>query len=161
MKLKNSDDSPKTLTFREIAQDEPLPVNLLLLADESVKAINVYIGKCRIFLMETSNTSIGVCAVHEIDNSTIEIKNIAILETYRNQGIGSWCLQKIKETFHGKDILVGTGDGSLSALNFYQKNGFVKDFVRENFFTDNYDDKIIENGMVLKHQIVLRKSLKA
>ena len=101
---------------------------------------------------------LGVCAVQLMNNHTIEIKNLAILSLYRNLGIGRWCLQQIEAKYKGKDILVGTGDSSLNALRFYENNGFTKFDIRKNFYLKNYQHPIIENGIQLKDQIVLRKS---
>lgn len=145
------------LTFKKRINEDPIPYPILLLADESIKAINKYIHECDIYLIKINNNSIGVCAIQEIDSSSFEIKNLAITEKYRNQGIGSWCLQKIEDCYPTKNLLVGTGDASLSALRFYIKNGFKKHTIRKDFFLNNYDQPIIENGIRLKDQIVLIK----
>lgn len=135
-----------------------VPYSLLLLADQSIEAIDKYITDCEIYFIKTDTDKIGVCAVQLMNNNTIEIKNLAIHPSCRSLGIGSWCLQQIEAKYKGKDILVGTGDCSLDALRFYQNNGFVKFDTRKNFYLDNYPHPIIENGTQLKDQIVLRKA---
>ncbi len=139
---------------------EPIPYQLLLLADETVKSINKYIHNCEIYLLRSDRKTIGVSALKEIDGCTIEIKNLAIIEKYRSCGVGSWCLQKIEEIFPNKNLLVATGDGSIDALRFYKKNGFKKYAIRKNFFLKNYDHTIFENGIQLKDQIVMKKTPK-
>ena len=145
------------LNLRERLSDEPIPYRLLLMADESVDVINKYIHECEIYLVSNGDNSIGVCAIREIDTSTIEIKNLAIIKTYRNFGVGSWCIRKIEEIYSDKDVLVGTGDASLSALRFYRKNGFKRHAIRKDFFLNTYEHPIIENGIQLKDQIVMKK----
>lgn len=146
------------LSLHAKAEEAPLPYSLLLLADESMEAIDKYIVDCEIYFIKTSTGNIGVCAIQLMNDNTIEIKNFAVLPPYRNLGIGRWCLLQIEAKYKGKDILVGTGDSSLDALRFYENNGFAKFDIRKNFYLKNYPNPIIENGTQLKDQIVLRKA---
>ena len=57
------------------------------------------------------------------------------------------------------ELLVGTGENP-DTLEFYRKNKFSYAFTRHNFFTDNYDHPIIENGRTLADMLVLRRSLR-
>lgn len=144
------------LLFSKKLNDESTPYPLLLLADETIDAINKYIHQCDIYLIKNKNLVIGVCAIQEITPDTIEIKNLAITQEYQNCGIGTWCIRKVKEIYPTKIALVGTGDASDHALRFYQKNGFKPYTVRKDFFLNNYDHAIIENGIQLIDQIVLK-----
>ena len=145
------------LNLRKKLKDESVPYQLLLLADESVDAINKYIHESEVYLIRSGDNTIGVCTIQKRDTSTIEIKNLAVTSTYRNRGVGSWCIKKIEEIYPDKDLLVGTGDASFSALRFYKKNGFKRHAIRKDFFLNTYDHPIIENGIQLKDQIVLKK----
>lgn len=149
----NHDD----LSMEPLKSGEMIPYNLLLLADESVDAINKYLSDCVIYVIRYSNDAIGVCAVQLIEQTTIEIKNLAITEAFQNKGVGSWCLGQVERMHGDKDVLIGTGDGSLEALRFYERNGYSRAFTRKNFFIDNYPNPISENGIQLKDQIVLMK----
>ncbi len=148
------------LVFHKNPENDPIPYDILLEADESVRAIDRYIHRCTIFTLKSNDEIIGVCAVEKVDSTTIEIKNLAVLRKYRDKGVGSWCLGKVEEVFMGYDILVGTGDGSLNALRFYERNGFVKFAIRKNFFIENYDYAIFENGRQLIDQVVLKRRRK-
>lgn len=150
-------NSPNLILVKR-AKSRPIPYPLLLLADENVEAIDKYIYQCIIYLVKYKNISIGLIAVQEIDLRTIEIKNLAISPEFRNKGLGSWCLQKLATVYPVKDQLVATGDGSFSAIRFYQKNGFRKHTLRKDFFLKNYPAPIIENGIQLKDQLVLKKT---
>ena len=57
-----------------------------------------------------------------------------------------------------KILQVGTGDSPLT-VPFYEKCGFVRSHSVKNFFTENYDHPIIENGVQLVDMIYLRKKL--
>jgi aminoglycoside 6'-N-acetyltransferase I len=138
-------------------ENEPIPYPLLLLADESIYAIDKYIHQCRIYLIKSRKMTVGVCAIQEVDACTIEIKNLAVSEKFRNCGVGSSCLQEIETIYPLKNILVGTGDGSVDAIRFYRKNGFEAHAIRKNFFLNNYKEPILENGLRLRDQIVFMK----
>lgn len=145
------------ITIKENLKNNPIPYQLLLLADESIPAINKYIHNCTIYLIKKKENPIGVCAIQPIDAFSIEIKNLAITRKYRNHGIGKWCLQKIGEIYCGKEQIVGTGDSSFDAIRFHKRNGHIFHAIRRNYFLINYDHPILENGFPLIHQIVLKK----
>ena len=65
--------------------------------------------------------------------------------------------EKYKESFH--TLRAGTGDSPL-AIPFYRKCGFRECYRIKNFFTDNYDHPIIENGRLLTDMVYLEKELK-
>ena len=51
---------------------------------------------------------------------------------------------------------VGTGDSPLT-IPFYEKCGFIRTRIIRNFFTDNYDHPIYEDGIRLVDMIYLQK----
>lgn len=53
---------------------------------------------------------------------TIKLERFAVLEKYRNKGVGTGLLQAVLEDlpFHGEAIL----HAQLPAINFYKRNGF-------------------------------------
>ena len=52
-------------------------------------------------------------------------------------------------------MLVGTGDVP-SALTFYKKCGFTESYRIKNFFIDNYDHPMFENGKQLVDMVYLK-----
>ena len=96
-----------------------------------------------------------------VDDSTLEIKNIAVIDDFRNSGVGSEILRFIKriyaETF--STIIVGTADNGINQIRFYERNGFEKFDTIKNFFIENYPDPIYENGIRLKDMILLKYNL--
>ena len=55
-------------------------------------------------------------------------------------------------------MLVGTGDIPW-IIEFYQKNGFRFSHRIKNFFTDNYDHPMFEDGIQLVDMVYLSKEL--
>ena len=131
---------------------------LLLIADEQESRIEEYIDKISMFVLDDGGVKaeISVC-----DNCGVpEIKSLAVLPDFRKKGYGrkliEFVCQKYKKVF--SSVQVGTGDSPLT-VPFYQKCGFVKSHVVKNFFIDNYDHPIIEDGVRLVDMIYLKKTL--
>ena len=143
---------------------DAIPFDLLLLADETKDAIEKYIYNSDIYIVLTKDNVnlVGVFVLYKVNDFEIEIKNIAILEVFRGQGIGSFLIGKIREIAskeNYKEIIVGTADAGIRQIQFYEKNGFGKYDVKENFFVENYPEPIIENGIILKDMIMLRTQI--
>jgi N-acetylglutamate synthase-like GNAT family acetyltransferase len=148
--------------IRKLQDSEEIPYQLLLLADETKKAIDKYILDSEIFVMEKQDEIIALYALKAINTKQIEIKNIAVSTDLQGKGIGSFLLKDAFE--RAKDLgfqslLIGTGDASLRQLALYQREGFTKYEVINDFFIDNYPEAIFENGMQLKDMIVLEKKI--
>ena len=156
-------ENKKQRRIRQLYKDEKIPYDLLLLADETVEAINKYIFDCEIYVLEQENKVIAEYALQPINESEVEIKNIAVKAEFQGQDIGKLLLRDATARAKGrgfKTIIIGTGDAATKLLHLYQKEGFKIVGVRENFFVDNYPKPIFENGIQLKDMIVLRKELK-
>ncbi|NMC77356.1 MAG: GNAT family N-acetyltransferase, partial [Candidatus Methanofastidiosa archaeon] len=60
--------------IRQLQKDEEIPYDLLLLADETIEAINRYINDSEIFIFEKDNETIAIYVLQKISDYTIEIK---------------------------------------------------------------------------------------
>ena len=153
----------KHQVIRQLSKDEKIPYDLLLLADETIEAINKYIFDSEIFILEQENRIIAVYVFQAINKNEIEIKNIAVIIDCQGQGIGKLLLNDVAHRARErgfKTIIIGTGDAATEQLYLYQKEGFEVFDIKENFFIDNYPEPIYENGIQLKHMIMLKKELK-
>lgn len=132
---------------------------LLLLADEQESMVDRYIEKSDMFVLDDDGVK-GEIVVCERSDGVCEIKNLAVEPEFQNRGYGKKLIGFVCEKFSGKypSILVGTGDGGL-AVPFYERCGFVKAFTVKNFFMDNYDHPIFENGKRLTDMVYLKKEL--
>lgn len=134
-------------------------MELLLLADEDVKMIEKYLYRGDLFALYDDGLK-SVCVVTRESDEECELKNIATYEKWNGKGYGSKLLDHIFSYYKGKytSMLVGTGDIPW-VLQFYQKNGFEISHRIQNFFTDNYDHPMYENGVQLVDMVYLSKVL--
>ena len=149
--------------IRKLRKDEKIPYDLLLLADETLEAIDRYTFGSDIYVLEQENKIIATYVLQSINKNEIEIKNIAVVTDCQGQGIGKLLLRDAacrakRKGF--KTIIVGTGDAAFKQLYLYQREGFEVFDIKKNFFIDNYPEPIFENGIQLKNMIMLKKGLK-
>jgi GNAT superfamily N-acetyltransferase len=134
-------------------------MDLLLLADEELKMIEKYLHRGEMFALYDDDLK-SVCVVTQESDDVCELKNIATYEKWHGKGYGSKLLNHILSYYKGKytTMLVGTGDIPW-IIQFYQKNGFRISHRVKNFFTDNYEHPIFEDGVQLIDMVYLSKSL--
>ncbi|MBO4988774.1 MAG: GNAT family N-acetyltransferase [Clostridia bacterium] len=132
---------------------------LLLLADEQKNMIDRYIKTSQMYVLD-DNAIIGEITVRELSRGILEIKNLAIFPEYQRKGYGKALIRFICEKYKGRYsvLQVGTGD-SLLTVPFYEKCGFIKSHIVKNFFVENYDHPIIENGKRLIDMVYLKKTI--
>ncbi|MCF8067061.1 MAG: GNAT family N-acetyltransferase [Desulfobacterales bacterium] len=137
-------------------------MNLLLYADPSKDMIKNYLPKGICIVGKYRRKPIGVAVLLKVSSAVWELKNIAIAKDYQGKGHGKELLQKTLEEAKGRNaesIEVGTGNSSIDQLAFYQKQGFRISEVIPDFFTDHYEEEIIENGIVCRDMIRLYMDL--
>lgn len=132
---------------------------LLLLADEQESMIDQYIDGGVMYVLDDGGVK-AEAVVCKVSSDILEIKNLAVLPEYQGLGYGRRLIDFICETYKNefKILQVGTGDSPLT-LPFYEKCGFIRSHSVKNFFTDNYDHPIYENGVLLVDMVYLRKNL--
>lgn len=148
--------------IRRLKQTEDIPYDLLLLADETIEAIDKYIHDSDIYIAESDGEKIAVYALYRISDEEVEIKNIAVIPHLQNQGIGRWLLKDAEckaKTGGYRYLLIATADAGIRQLKLYQQCGFEMHEIRKNFIRDNFAEPIFENGIQLKHMVVLRKEI--
>jgi ribosomal protein S18 acetylase RimI-like enzyme len=157
----------KNLNYKisKLQSKNDTPLNLLLLADETIESIEKYIYDSDVYVVTENQqlNPIAVIALYKINNTEIEIKNIAVSESLQGKGIGSYLVSEIKRIARRENfntLIVGTPDCSYREIKFYEKNGFTKFDIKKDFFVENYSEPIIENGIVLRYDNVEIKSLK-
>lgn len=132
---------------------------LLILADEQENMIDRYLERGTMYVLDDYGVK-AECVVTDEGNGVLEIKNIAVDPSFQKMGYGKSLIEFVEKQYAGEYsvLQVGTGDSPLT-LPFYEKCGFERSHIVENFFTDNYDHPIFENGVQLKDMIYLRKKL--
>jgi ribosomal protein S18 acetylase RimI-like enzyme len=122
---------------------------LLLMADESEKAVNQYLNESDLYALNSYDGLAGVMVFTTVDVSTIELKNIALMSEYRGWGLGKKIIMEALSLYKKKGVkkvIVGTANSSLDTIAFYQKVGFRMKEIRKDFFSD-YPEPIFENGI--------------
>ena len=134
-------------------------INLLLLADEQEDMIDSYLEKGTMYVLDDNGVK-AECVITNEGNNVLEIKNIAVLPEYQGMGYGKALIDFVAKKYSNRySILqVGTGDSPLT-IPFYEKCGFIKSHIIENFFIDNYNNPIIECGKQLKDMIYLKRKI--
>ncbi|MBP1949710.1 GNAT family N-acetyltransferase [Virgibacillus litoralis] len=151
------------MEIQKLKSSETAPMNLLLLADPSEDLIQVYLDQGQCYVAKIDNRLIGVYILLPINSNRVEIKNIAVEESEQGKGVGKQLVTHAIENarFQGfTHIEVGTGNSSINQLALYQKCGFRITGIEKDFFTKNYDEEIIENGIRCTDMIRLEISLK-
>ena len=149
----------KAMRIIEVTENKKEYIDLLLLADEQEDMINRYIDKGRMFVLDDNGVKCE-CVITDEGGGVLEIKNIATYPEYQGKGYAKTMIDYISETF-GKEysvLQVGTGDSPLT-IPFYEKCGFVRSHIVPNFFAENYDHPIYEEGVLLVDMIYLQKRL--
>ena len=147
------------MKIKKISENKKQFLDLLLLADEQEDMIDKYLERGDLFALYDDNVK-SVCVVVPIDSETCELKNIATDEKYQGKGYGRALIQFITDFYKNdyKTMLVGTGE-TPAILSFYKSCGFIRSHRVKNFFTDNYDHPMFEDGIQLVDMIYLKKNL--
>lgn len=150
------------MLIRKLKEHETPPIELLLLADPSREMVEEYlaIGECRV--AEMAGEIIGVYVLARLDVETMELMNVAVHERLHGQGIGKRLIGDAIQTAQKlgyQSLEVGTGNSSIGQLALYQKCGFRLEGVIKDFFIDNYDEEIFENGIQCRDMIRLTRGL--
>lgn len=134
-------------------------LDLLLLADEQESMIDRYLERGDMFVLEDNGVK-AVCVVTDEGNGICELKNIAVTPLSQRKGYGKNLINFLINHYSEKytQMIVGTGDVP-STIGFYESCGFEYSHRIENFFTDNYDHLMIEEGILLIDMVYLKQSL--
>ena len=134
-------------------------LDLLLLADEQESMIDKYLEQGDLFALYDGGLK-SVCVVTRESDDVCELKSIATYEKCQGKGYASKLLNHIFSHYKGRyrTMLVGTGDCPW-ILRFYENNGFKPSHRIKNFFTDNYDHPMFEDGVQLVDMVYLKRNL--
>ena len=148
------------LQINKVYENKKQYLNLLFLADEQESMIDRYLARGELFVLMQDNLALAVAVVTNEGSSICELKNLAVEPEYQRCGYGRKMVEYLAEHYGGKynTMLVGTGE-TPGVLAFYAKCGFVVSHRIKNFFIDNYNKPIIEDGVQLVDMVVLKQPL--
>ena len=147
------------MKIREENKNKKQFISLLLLADEQEDMVDRYLEKGTMYILEDNNVK-AECVVTDEGNGILEIKNIAVDPNHHGMGYGKALIDFLANKYTGdySVLQVGTGDSPLT-IPFYEKCGFVRSHNVLNFFIDNYDHPIYEDGVQLIDMVYLQKHI--
>ena len=147
-------------TITEIRNDKKQYIDLLLLADEQESMIDGYLERGEMFVLEDRGAK-AVCVVTDEGDGVCELKNIAVASDFQRQGYGRTLIGYLVDRYSKRcdRMIVGTGDVP-GMMRFYRSCGFEYSHRVENFFADNYDHPMIEEGVLLKDMVYLKQTIK-
>jgi len=79
-------------------------------------------------------------------NPEAHILSISVTKKIQSKGVGSLLLQSMLDqcaAMNYKKIFLEVRTSNLQAINFYQKFGFSKDAIRDNYYMDNSEDALL------------------
>lgn len=149
-----------SLRLEKLLPEEPIPFSLLLLADETVAAIEKYLYTSDVYLarQEGETDPVAVIVLHTLGPAEMEIKNIAVATERQGQGIGSEVIRlimNIARQARCRKLWVGTPDIAVQQIRFYEKNGFSRAGSKKDFFILNYTEPIFEGDVQLRDMTML------
>lgn len=128
----------------------------MLLADEQEDMIDKYLEHSEMFVLDDNDIK-AECVITKEADGIYELKNIAVLPDYQRIGYGKNLIDFLIAHYSDCNVLfVGTGD-CPSALSFYHNCGFSESHRTENFFIDNYDHLMFEDGIQLVDMVYLKR----
>ena len=149
--------SHSSMDIKFIISNKKQFLDLLMLADEQESMIDKYLERGDMFALYDDGLKAVSVVTCEGEN-IFEIKNIAVYPSFQRKGYGKRLVDYIFEYYQGRCsvMFVGTGD-TPSTLSFYEHCGFRISHRLKNFFIDNYDQPIYEDGKQLTDMVYLRK----
>lgn len=135
-------------------------IDLLLLADEQESMIDKYLERGDMYVLDDDGVK-AECVVTKEAEGVYELKNVAVKPEFHRMGYGKKLIDCVFEQYPDcREMLVGTGDVP-SSLGFYHACGFTESHRVKNFFTDNYDHLMFEDGKQLVDMVYLKRERRA
>ena len=146
----------------DIRKTETPSRELLLLADEVEASVADYIGRGTCYAACDGDRIVGQYVLIHTRPFTAEVVNIAVVPDRQRQGIATALLTHAVETARqaGFRLLeIGTGDSGFGQIALYERCGFVRCGIDEDYFRKHSPVPIFENGVECRHMVRLRMEL--
>ncbi len=150
------------MIIRPLAEEEEPPYALLLDADPSRPMVDKYLHCSQTFVALLDGEVMGVYVLYSLNATTMELKNIAVAEQHQNRGFGTLLLRdaEAKASAAGAaKLLIATSNASIGPLYLYQREGFDLVAFKRNYFLIHYSESMLDDGIPVRHQLVLEKEL--
>jgi ribosomal protein S18 acetylase RimI-like enzyme len=144
------------VNIRKVANNKKEYIDLLLLADEQESMIDKYLERGEMYVLDDCGAK-AECVITKEADGVYELKSIAVLPACQRKGCGRSLIEFLFARYPDCGVMfVGTGD-CRSTLSFYKSCGFTESHRIKNFFTDNYDHPMFEDGKQLVDMVYLKR----
>lgn len=136
-----------SINIRKERDEKEKYLELLLEADPSKEMVEKYLSDGELFVLTYNDEPVCIAVTVQKDNDTIELKNIVTKEKYRGKGYAKKMIKYLVDNYKTRysKMIVGTTENNIP---FYVKQGFDKyEKTIKNFFTDNYDEELMDGSM--------------
>lgn len=153
------------LPMIEQLKPNELPWDLLLDADPEKEKVLAYLEQGEGIIWKDNGETLGVLIFVATKNE-FEIMNVAVAPQSQGKGIGGLLLeatfrQIIEEVDSQTQIIIRTGSITSAALHLYQKKGFSEISREKDYFIKNYAEPIYEEGIRLRDQVTLARTIQS
>ncbi len=102
----------------------------------------------------------AVALVTDEGDGVCEVQNLAVVPAHQGQGFGTELMETLMRRLSGvfRTMRLGTGENP-AVLRFYASLGFRETGRIPDWFREQYDHPILENGVELRDRICLERSL--
>lgn len=150
------------LVIERVEVDKKRYLDLLLLADEQEEMVDRYLDSGDMYVILADGAAVAECVVTDEGEGLLELKSLAVAPRYQGRGLGRLLIETMLERYRGSHSIMQVGTGDVpSTVGFYERCGFTRSHVIENFFTDNYDHAIFEDGVQLVDMVCLRRPMRS
>lgn len=132
---------------------------LLLLADESLEQVRSYMQSGELYaLVGRDQDAVGIVLTVPAEHGAVELKAVAVDTAQQNRGIGRRLLAAVIEDLRKRGVrraIVGTANGGIGQLAYYQKAGFRLLRIERDFFSParGYPAVMEDNGIRLRDMV--------
>lgn len=146
------------MKIKRIERNRKQFLELLLTGDEQESMIDRYLEQGEMYAGYAEGKVVAVCVIIRETSDEIEVKNLAVYEEFRRKGYGRAMLEYVERECGATTIRLGTGE-TPATLGFYAACGYTFSHRVPDFFTQNYDHPVIDEGITLKDMVYLKKQL--
>ena len=119
--------------------------NLLLLADPEEQAVQKYLFEGDMYVLQVDGQDVCEAVICRTAPSECELMNLATREDMQGRGYASTLAHLLMKQYSETCSIMRVGT-SEDGRAFYRRLGFQDELIRKNFFLDNYEHPIFENG---------------
>ncbi|MFD2117189.1 GNAT family N-acetyltransferase [Paenibacillus yanchengensis] len=105
-------------------QEQQVPISLEV--DEKDTLMEQEKTGCSHYVLYNKTTPVAAARYYMYSEKTAKLQRIAVLKTYRGQGLGKAIIEQMEQHIQAKDIAHIILDAQVTAVGFYEQLGYTK-----------------------------------